>query len=226
MLNSSSIRVQDRGFARLRDRLGKFIAGRDWDEDAKSVVEVKGWVNVVMRERGKIVPGSRREGHNVWTNTGKEFIPMLMSLTGWINTSFRSDRVAYIGVGDGMRIEEPSVSSLASPLPYNLAGDLFLARLDLNTDDSFPLAPLRTVIRYHRTFLENEITPDSDIVQVSEFGLFTNGNALTYVVGEGGTGRDISLANASLQAPVAYKAIEAVGKTNNLRLEVSWEIRL
>lgn len=223
MLNSS-IKVHDSGFARLRDRLGRLIAGRDW-ADSKSVVEVQGWVDIVMRERGKIVPGSRRSGHNVWTITGKEYITMLMSLKGTGNEAFREDRVAYIGAGIGMQLEEPSVLALAEPTPYDANGLYFLTELDLNDfTDSFPLVPLRTTIRYHRTYAEGEITPptSSEPVAVSEFGLFTNGNALTYVVG----GRDLTIEGALDQAPVAYKVIEPISKTNSLRLEVSWEIRL
>src|SRR3989304_5181081 len=74
------VKVADMGFARLRTKAGEFIAGREWMEDQKPVVEVKGWVKLLMRERGKIVPGSLREGHNIWTNTGRECLARLMSL--------------------------------------------------------------------------------------------------------------------------------------------------
>lgn len=32
----------------------------------KNVIEVHGWVSLVLRERGKIVPGSHREGLEDW----------------------------------------------------------------------------------------------------------------------------------------------------------------
>jgi hypothetical protein len=210
------VRVADAGITRLRNRAGSIIAGRSWG-DEKSVVEVKGWVKLCMRSRGKIVPGSHREGHNIWTNSGREYLPLLMSMQSAL-TPFRTDSIGYLGVGTGSQIESASVLTLAQPVASD-AG-IFLVALD--TPPTFPLAPTRTTVQFHRTFAETEITLAPGTVLVSEMGLFSNGNpSNNYTPGT----RDTSLANASLQNPAAYKAFEPVGKTQALELDVSWQIR-
>lgn len=216
------VHILDKGLAQLRTKAGAVIAGREWDELAQMdepVISVKGWVSLVMRERGKIVPGSRREGHNVWTNTGKEYLALLMSIQSPPSVSFRNDRMAFIGVGTGSQVEDASVLSLVQPIAY--APGLFLAPLDV--PPTFPLNPTRTTVRYHRAFQEFDITvtPGSS-VDITEVGLFTNGSPTAAFAP--GT-RDLSLANASQQAPNAYKSFEPVGKTSDLELDIAWEIR-
>ncbi len=188
-------------------------------EDEGSVVEVKGWVSLVMRERGKIVPGSRREGFNIWTNTGKEFLALLMSIETPPTTSFREDRNAYIGVGTGTQLEQAGVLALASPVAY--ASGQFLAALDV--PPTFPLAPTRTTVEYSRTFAENEITlSPATTVEVSELGLFTNGDPGS---GFSPGSRVTTLVAAASQAPNAYKTFEPVPKKDVFELIVSWQIR-
>ncbi len=211
------VRVLDRGFANLRTRAGALIAGREWD-DTKSVVEVQGWVKLLMRERGKIVRGSHREGHNIWTNTGREYLALLMSLSSSPNVGFRNDHIAYIGVGTGAQIEDAGVTHLVTPIAYDVGQ--FLAGLD--TPPTFPLTPTRTTVRYHRIFDETEITiTPGSTVNISEMGLFTNGRQSDYAAGL----RDTTLAAAGSQSPAAYKSFEPIGKKDSLQLEVSWEIR-
>ena len=211
------VRVLDRGFANLRSRAGAFIAGREWD-DTKSVVEVQGWVKLLMRENGKIVKGSHREGHNIWTNTGREYLALLMSLQTGPSTGFRNDRIGYIGVGTGAQVEDAGVLGLVTPAAFTTGQ--FLAPLDV--PPTFPLTPTRTTVRYHRIFVENEITSaPGSTVNISEMGLFTNGRQADFAVSL----RDTSLANASSQSPAAYKSFEPIGKRDTLQLEVSWEIR-
>jgi hypothetical protein len=215
------VHVADKGFARLRNRAGEIIAGRDWGlEDQKSVVEVQGWVKLVMRERGKLVPGSHREGHNIWTNTGREFLAMLMSLETPPMVPFRQDRIQYIGVGIGSQIEDASVQGLVQPVEFST--NLFLATLDI--PPSFPLLPTRTTVRYHKLFSESEITIGAGEVTISEIGLFTNGDPNAVPIYNPGS-RNKTIAVAAQQAPVAYKTFDPVTKKDSLQLEVSWEIR-
>lgn len=211
------VRVTDHAIGSLRTKLGEVIAGREFPDPGLSVVQVKGWVKLLMRERGKIVPGSRREGHNVWTNTGREYLPLLMSYNTGL-TTYRNDRMTYIGVGTGAFVEDAGVASLAQPIATTPGTFL----VPLSVPPTFPLTPSRTTVQYHRLFAENEITstPGSQ-VNVSEMGLFTDGSpALNYALP-----RDVTLASASSQPPMAYKSFEPVGKTSSLGLEVFWEIR-
>lgn len=216
------IHVLDAGFVRLRNRAGEIIAGREWGED-QPAIHVQGWVEMVMRERGKIVPGSRRSGKNIFTNTGREYVALAISLQPGVPfpTAMRTDSVAYIGVGTGARIEDENVLSLATPHAY--AGGVFLAALDI--PPTFPLLPVRRVVRYKRVFAENEITigGPGDTVSITELGLFTDGDPLQ---NNAPRTRDTSLASAASQAPVAYKAVEPVMKNDQMELELSWELRI
>jgi hypothetical protein len=211
------IRTLDAGYARLRNRAGAFVAGREWD-GGKSVIEVEGWVRAFCRERGKIVPGSHRAGKNIWTNTGREFAAQKISIDPNAPTStLRTDAAAYLGVGIGTQLEEPGVLQLVTPVIFN--EDLFLAGL---TAVEFPLFPARTTVEYQRTFGDTEITTSGSPVSVSELGLFTNGdpdqnNAF-------GT-RSLLFTDSSNAAPIAYKTFEPITKTASMELVVAWQVR-
>jgi len=214
------VRVTDAGRIRL--------AGRsvfEWGEE-KSVIEVKGWVRTLCRERGKIVPGSLREGHNIWTNTGREFVAMLMTYKAGGLSAYRDDRMSYVGIGTGLQTEDPGVTGLVRPIPY--VSGVFLAPLDHNATD-FPLSPTRTTVKYTRVFSEDQITyQTTSSVLISELGLFTDGNPnANFQAGPPPAGRATDINSSPQQAPVAYKGLpEPVEKTNALEFQVEWEIRL
>jgi len=212
------VQVVDRGMLSLRTKAGELVAGRSFEE--KSLIEVKGWVTLCLRERGKIVPGSIRDAHNIWTNTGREYLALLMSLAD-ANNTFRKDAIAYIGVGTGATLEDVNVLSLANPVAFSPS--TYLAALDIAP--SFPLTPTRTTVRYKRTFTEDEITLAPGTVNISEIGLFTNGSPTALPTAYAFGTRDVSFANRMAQAPAAYKTFEPVPKTNALQLEIAWEIR-
>lgn len=188
--------------------------------DEKSVVEVKGWVTTLLRERGKIVPGSRREGHNVWTNTGREFLAMLMTYKADGTAPYRDDRIAYVGAGTGVQVEEPGVTGLQAPIAYR-AG-LFLAPVDHVATD-YPLRPTRTTVKYTKVFAEDELTYGATTsILIGELGLFTNGHQNSFIAGERQREQDY----ARFQSPAAYKAlVEPVEKNSGLEFQVDWEIR-
>lgn len=218
------VRTIERAKLALRRGTGEFLKvleldDPDWD---KPLFSAKGWVDLVLRERGKIVPGSHRSGHNIWTNSGREYLALVTSLkTVSPRVTFRSDAHAYIGVGTGSFVEDVGVTALAQPVIYTPGQ--FLAALDV--PPTFPLTPTQTTAQYHRTFAENEITTTSPSqVNISEMGLFTDGSPSASPAYEPGT-RDTTIANAALQAPNAYKSFEPVGKLDTLQLDVSWQIR-
>lgn len=212
------IKAFDKGYARLLNKFGVTIDERSWFDDEKSVVEVKGWVKMLLRQNGKIVPGSLREGNNIWTNTGREYLSMLMSIevVGSPGTPFRQDRIAYIGAGTGSQTVDAGVTGLINPIAY-VAGQ-FLA--PVNTPPTFPLSPNRTVVEYRRTFSESEITTSPGTVNISELGLFTNGRQSDFVAGS----RDTTITNAVSQSPVAYKTFDPLGKKDSTELEIVWQI--
>lgn len=206
------VRVADR--LRLRNNAG---ASLDTGPE-RSVVEVTGWVDIVLRERGKIV--ATRHAKNVWTNTGREYLSQLMSLQIG-GTTYRNDAVAYFGAGTGMQLEEPGVTKLVTPIEYDQG--LFLADIQ---SINFPLYPVRTTVAYKRVYAENEISMVPGVtVMVSEFGLYTNGDPSNLPVAYAFNTRNRSYDVSKDAAPVAYKTFEPVGKTPAMQLEVSWEIR-
>jgi hypothetical protein len=182
-------------------------------------IQAKGFVYMVCRERGKIVPGTRREGKNVWTLTGREHLAQLMSYRSYGPplVGERRDRIRYIGFGSGSQPEVSSVNRLVTPISFD-AGSNFLAQVSLPT---YPLSPSRTTVRYSRIFSETELSVVGNVI-LTEAGLYTDGAPGSDF--EPGT-RDITLANALLQAPNAYRVFDPLTKTQNFVLEVSWEVR-
>jgi hypothetical protein len=214
MMYSDFIHLTDSGRIRLSSK-GRDVFERIWHEP--SVIETKGWVRWALRERGKLK--KKGEGCNIWTNTGREFLAMLMTYQANGTTPYRNDRMGFIGIGTGMQTEDPNVAGLVTPISYD--GVNFLAPLD-HSGSSFPLDPTRTTIRYVRVFAENEISTGADPVLIGELGLFTDGEQSTFAQG----GRNRTLAAAALQSPAAYKSLtEPVEKTNALEFQVEWEIR-
>lgn len=189
-------------------------------EMEKPVIEIKGWVDIVMRERGKIVRGSSRSGYNIWTNSGREYAAQRFSIA--TNTpsllAAREDMITYIGVGTGYQLETTGVARLVTPVPY-ITGNYLAA---LKIPPTYPLTPVKTTARYRRVFAENEITTTAgSVVNISELGLFAGGDPSSLY---GQTALDTSIGT---HAPVAYKSLEEpVSKNDSLELEAAWEIRL
>lgn len=227
-----SVRAADSGTLLSKSK-GSVSDSRSWGQERsvlESMASPTGWVRLFLRERGKIVPGSHRESHNIWTNTGREYLALHQTIdtrpppAGWIpgvpnrSLPFRVDNIGYIGVGTGSQVEDVSVLRLVEPAPY-AAGE-FLAAIQ---SVSFPLTPSSTSVEYHLLFTEGQISLSTpSMVMVSEMGLFTDGDPSSY---RGSLPRDTTLANATRQAPVAYKTFEPVGKRQDLELEVFWTIR-
>jgi hypothetical protein len=211
---SDFVHVGDSGRVRLKSGL----ILREWDD--RSVVEVKGWVRALCRERGKIVPGSYREGHNIWTNTGREFLAMLMTYAANGSTPQRNDRIFYLGVGAGLQTEDATVVALKEPM--EITANRFLVSLDHSATD-FPLRPTRTTVRYVKTLSETDLTfGEVNSRFISELGLFTNGHQNSFEAGQ----RAIDKDSGPFQSPAAYKSlVEPIEKTQALEFQVEWEIR-
>jgi len=170
-------------------------------------------VFITIREKGEVV--DTREGHNVWTNTGREYSCLVKSLNR-LGQRFREDSIAFIGLGNGTQVESPSVNKLASPLAYS--GQSYLKPLD-HTLTVFPDNGSRLSIRYSAVFGPESFS--NNLTYISECGLFTNGHANTFQV----NGREVNINVADSQAPVAYHTFEPIPKTSNTEIEIMWELR-
>jgi hypothetical protein len=215
------IKILDRLF--LRHGKQALVAGPVED---KEEVQIRGFFSSVCRERGKIVPGTRREGYNIFTLTGREYVARVISYSSYSPlTPARNDRVRYIGFGIGTTPEVSSVSRVVSPIAYTSSGgDRFLADLAIPTYPFQTSGSFGTSVRYTREFSELELSI-SGTVTLTEAGLFTDGSPTATVPFTPGT-RNLTLAQAGNQAPIAYKTFEPFPKTQNFVLQAAWELRL
>lgn len=181
---------------------------------------VEGRFRAETREGGK-----RRqvvEGKNIWTLTGREYLAELIALSARSpRTTFREDRVSYLGLGIGSQAEVANIESLVEPIPYVTAE--FLA--PMQTPALFPASGTGTPItsvQFVREFATDEISYDGSAVVLTEAGLYTDGNpnedwSIELL--------DSTFSGSSGRAPVAYKTFEPITKTTSFTLRVIWEIR-
>jgi hypothetical protein len=214
---------------KVRDRLELSGGGHRViapEVEDKEPVLITGYFTSVARERGKLVPGSRREGRNIWTLSGREFLARLMSYSSYSPlTAARNDRIRYIGFGIGTTPEVSSVSAVVEPIAYTTSGgDKFLAELAIPTYPFQTSGSFGTAVRYTREFAELELSI-STTVTLTEAGLFTDGSPTSSPTAFIPGTRDRTLAQAGSQAPAAYKTFEPFKKTQNFVLQTAWEVR-
>lgn len=179
--------------------------------------------SALLRRGGKIVPGSRREGHNVFTVTGRNLLSKLLAwqTIGATDIPFTRRRLRWIGVGTGSQLEVTTVAALAQPQLTNSTD--YLVAL------SPPEFPTPTSVVFIREFGTGEISPSGPVV-VSEAGLFADVNPAAGAPEEDEP-VDPGVYNTTLDptfasnAPAAYKAFEGLTKTPDFTLEIRWELR-
>lgn len=78
-----------------------------------ATIEVRNNLVLTTRERGKLV--SRREGHNIWVDLGREYLASLIAYTSFSpDVPERNDRIMYMGFGiGGTRQVAPALSNVA-----------------------------------------------------------------------------------------------------------------
>jgi len=195
----------------------------------RSDIGVVGNFEALMRRGGKIVPGSRREGHNIFTITGRNFLAKLVS---WQTIGLTNDvpytqrRVRWIGVGSGTQLEVATVTSLNESV-------LVTTTQYLVTPQAVEF-PTSTSVRFIREFALNEITISNTPVTISEAGLFADvspakpGNpndGYEDVPFDPGTVGTVLSPYLGTNPPVAYKAFEGLTKTVDFTLEIRWDFR-
>jgi len=197
-------------------------------------IEVRQNLSIICRERGKIV--TRRDGHNIWLNLGREYLASLMSYASFSpDTPERDDRIKYMGFGVG------STAQLVSPVqePANTAYPGTNAQTDTDLTVTTLERPVRvsgssvvtpgqagdewvgqiqapathasaTQVTYVRLFTQAEISYAPYLsVPLSEIGLLTSA-------------ADPEVYNNQL---VAYDTFDTISKTSAFDIEVNWTIR-
>lgn len=206
----------------------RYLNDPNWVEEVlpKDKIYVEGFFSAVCRERGKIVPGTRREGKNIITLAGREFYARVGSYSSYSPlTKARTDGIRYIGFGIGTTPEVSSVTHLVTPISFDVpGGNQFLAELAIPTYPFQTSGSFGTAVRYTREFAETELST-SDTVNLTEAGLFTDGSPTSSPTPFTPGTRDTSLAQSLIQAPNSYKSFEVLKKTQNFVLQVAWEIR-
>lgn len=186
-------------------------------------IEVNSNIFLCMRERGKLVPGSKREGHNVFTVTGRNLFSKLIAWQTIAGTDipFTHRRVRWAGVGDGSQLEVTTIATLNSPILATLS--YYLAELEAV---EFPTA---TSVRFIKVFGPTEVTFGSAPVPVTEAGLFADVNPWDmggYEDTQAGGGFTTTLRpDIPSNTPIAYKTFEALNKTSDFSLEIQWDFR-
>lgn len=185
-------------------------------------------MTALLRERGKIVPHSRREGHNVFTITGRNWLSKLIAWNA-INAAdepFTQRRVRWVGVGSGSQLEVTTVSALANPVIARAAPNQYLVPLD--SPATFPTS---TSVEFAYEFATTEITTGGVPVAVSEAGLFTDVNpadtahkGIDDVEFSPTVPTTLNPADTN-NPPIAYKAFEPLVKTVDFTLQIRWTFR-
>lgn len=198
-------------------------------------IEVKLNLSLVARERGKIV--TRRDGHNIWLDLGREYLSKLIALQSYgPDVPFTNDRIKYLGFGIGGTRQLATGAANAAPIspPYvgaNTQTDTDTTILTLErpvrvsgSNTAYPgivgdqwvgritAADPTTVpkqVTFSRVFTQLEISYGPFIsVPLSEIGLFTSAaDPENYQ-----------------NNPVAYDTFDTISKTTAIDLEVVWTI--
>ena len=177
----------------------------------------------LMRERGKLVPGSHRVGHNVFTITGRNWLSKLMAwkTIGPIDGPYTNRRARWMGLGIGTSLEVPTVSRLVQPVIAT--GSEYLVPIQSSEFTS-------TSVLLIREFGLSEVTFTNTPIPITEAGLFTDVNpaagAPTEDIEVGGSVHTTLDPAVETNPPVAYKAFDALTKTVDFTLEIRWELRI
>ena len=175
-------------------------------------------IRTVKKDTREVV--HERIGHNVWTNTGREYSCFLKTADA-NGLPIRSDLIFYMGLGGGSQPETVYVVRVERPLAY--APGFFLKEI-AHTRTTFQTVAggVRTAVRYTCVFTEPDfILSSNSSVLISECGLFTNGNQDTFEP----NGRITTIDQARAQSPVAYHSFDPIPKTSGIELEIIWELR-
>lgn len=207
-----------------------------------SDIEVRSNLELTFRERGKVV--TRRKGHNIWLNLGREYLAKLISYSayGAPGTPEEDMRIRYMGLGIGGSRQlapafadsdplltaypgghdqtdtDPTVTQLQRPVRISGGstppGGYQLTDVWLGQCQT-PTHPTATQTNFRRVFAEDEVSYAPFLtVPLSEVMLFTNGTLY-----------NANYVNQYDNTGIAYDTFDSINKTNAFTLEVSWTIR-
>lgn len=199
------------------------------------LIEVQSNLELTLRERGKIT--QRREGHNIWLNTGRIYLAQLIAYSSMSPlTPEINNRVRYMGLGIGGNRQlapavagnapldvyvgtnaqtdtDPTVTTLERPVRISGGTDTYpglAGDVWLGQIQAPALHPTPSEVTFKRLFTQLDINYTPYLtVPLSEVMLYTNAaNPLVY----NNTG-------------IAYDTFDTLSKTDAFELEIAWTIR-
>jgi hypothetical protein len=200
----------------------------------KDDIEVVANVEIIARERGKIV--DRREDHNIFVNLGREYLADRVH-----NTS--AEWIKWMGLGIGSDEQTVDIAANYATLDSAYKGQNIFSdsdptitvlerpvKLQNGTLNYWLLAatlsqPIATTAKFVYSFSETDInlTGLYPVVPISEAGLYLDGQTQTTNPYTGGTIPD--WIGPSRQTLVAYNGFAPISKTPSIAVEVRWELR-
>lgn len=203
---------------------------------SNETIEVKQNLSIIARERGKIV--ARRDGHNIWLDTGRQYLAQLLAYSSFSPlATVRDDRIRYMGLGIGGNRQQmlsvansaplvtpypgsnaqtdstPTVTQLERPVRISGGSSAYPGTggdIWIGQIQAPPTYPVASQVRFSRIFTSAEVSYGTFLsVPVSEIGLYT-GAAVP------GTYNNVM---------VAYDTFDAISKTSAFELEINWTIR-
>ena len=109
-------------------------------------------VRAIQKSTGKVL--HERIGHNVWTNTGREYSCLLKTRTP-NGDPYRQDLISYMGLGSGSQPETVNVIRVEDPVPFT-QGTWLKPIVDARTVFQTTGSGVRTSGRYVCTYSEKE----------------------------------------------------------------------
>lgn len=207
-------------------------------------IQVKQNVYITARERGKIV--ARREGHNIFLNTGREWLAALIAYASFAPDVFENvERVRYMGFGIGGFRQLALPTANASPIggvsdayraSYSQAG------ANSQTDTDPDVTALERPVRVAGTTNDYptntgdqwmgqiQAPPDHTPATTATFRRLFGQLELNYApytsvplseVGLFTSGANLEFA---FNPPVAYDTFDTLSKTAAFELEVIWTL--
>lgn len=190
--------------------------------------DINVWCNFLARlidpKTRREVPGTRREAHNVFTTTGRDWLAHLVvwSTIGSPDVPVTNRRLRWMGVGTGTQLEVEGIVSLDTPVEVDESGNYLAA---IQTYEFTAVAR----VRVSKEFSTEEISTDSNpVVPVTEAGLFVDVFPVSVLGGTDDTdaGSEDTTLNRTVanNAPVAYRTFDVINKTQDFNLEIRWEL--
>jgi len=191
----------------------------------RSEVDVKNNVEIILRERGKIV--ARRESHNIWTQPGKTWLGRVMSYTYWSpDTWMENHRLRYMSFGIG-GVLQGDAQAFVPPLSVDYPG----TNQQTNRDDrvtSVERQILFNATDYYKQFDTVDLVSPYHIrfgVEILTTDINLTGTYLTVPLSEVALHNSLLTVTTPGADAMGYDVFDALPKSSLQDMTVFWTVR-